>query len=124
MTAEKIVTCCYCGTRAALVLRGRDRHELTCSACGAPLHDLKMLRAAGLFPDEPELEGGPFSAIAYCWTQALEYLPPEERARMQHWFDTEHFPQLMRWDDAYRENLVRSHTCFPVSFSLKAEKPS
>lgn len=45
MTAEKIVTCCYCGTRAALILRGRDRHELTCSACGAPLHDLKMLRA-------------------------------------------------------------------------------
>jgi len=25
------------------VLRGRDRHELACSSCGAPLHDLKML---------------------------------------------------------------------------------
>lgn len=45
MPAQKIATCCYCGTRAALVLRGRDRHELSCSACGAPLHDLKMLRA-------------------------------------------------------------------------------
>lgn len=41
----KIATCCYCGTRAALVLRGDTRHELSCSACGAPLHDLKMLRA-------------------------------------------------------------------------------
>lgn len=40
----KIATCCYCGTRAALVLSGRERHELSCSACGAPLHDLKMLR--------------------------------------------------------------------------------
>ena len=40
----KIATCCYCGTRAALVLRGRERHELSCSACGAPLHNLKMLR--------------------------------------------------------------------------------
>ncbi|QBF32500.1 hypothetical protein CFI11_14930 [Thalassococcus sp. S3] len=40
----KIATCCYCGTRAALVLNGRDRHELSCSACGAPLHDLKRLR--------------------------------------------------------------------------------
>ncbi|MEL7090380.1 MAG: hypothetical protein AAFN94_01475 [Pseudomonadota bacterium] len=39
----KIATCCYCGTRAALTLRGRDRHELACSTCGAPLHDLKML---------------------------------------------------------------------------------
>ncbi|AVO37356.1 hypothetical protein [Pukyongiella litopenaei] len=42
--ATKIATCCYCGTRAALVLRGKTRHELSCSACGAPLHDLKMLR--------------------------------------------------------------------------------
>ena len=42
---SKIVTCCYCGSRAALVLKGRERHELACSNCGAPLHELKMLRA-------------------------------------------------------------------------------
>ena len=42
----KIVTCCYCGTRAALVLKGKTRHELACSNCGAPLHDLKMLPKA------------------------------------------------------------------------------
>ncbi|MFK7877210.1 MAG: hypothetical protein AB8B71_15755 [Paracoccaceae bacterium] len=40
---QKIATCCYCGTRAALVLKGKQRHELACSNCGAPLHDLKML---------------------------------------------------------------------------------
>ena len=44
MPAPKIATCCYCGTRAALVLRGKERHELSCANCGAPLHDLKMLR--------------------------------------------------------------------------------
>jgi len=44
MPSQKIVTCCYCGTRAALVLKGQDRHELSCSKCGAPLHDMKMLR--------------------------------------------------------------------------------
>jgi hypothetical protein len=44
MTTKKIATCCYCGTRAALILRGRERHELSCASCGAPLHDLKMLR--------------------------------------------------------------------------------
>ncbi|MEM1236239.1 MAG: hypothetical protein AAGI10_04650 [Pseudomonadota bacterium] len=43
MNNTKIATCCYCGTRAALVLTGRDRHELACASCGAPLHDLKML---------------------------------------------------------------------------------
>jgi hypothetical protein len=38
----KIATCCYCGTRATLVL-DEGRHELVCSACGAPLHELKAL---------------------------------------------------------------------------------
>lgn len=43
MGAQKIATCCYCGTKAALVLRGLSSHELSCGSCGAPLHDLKRL---------------------------------------------------------------------------------
>ncbi len=46
MPNTKIATCCYCGHRATLVLRGRERHELSCAKCGAPLHDLKMLPLA------------------------------------------------------------------------------
>lgn len=57
MPSRKIATCCYCGTRAALVLTGKDRHELTCSSCGAPLHDLKMLRAD--HHGKPDLAGPP-----------------------------------------------------------------
>ena len=38
----KIATCCYCGTRAALRL-DTERHELTCSSCGAPLRNLKRM---------------------------------------------------------------------------------
>ena len=53
MPTQKIATCCYCGTRAALVLAGHDRHELACSSCGAPLHDLKMLRKPPLGPKAP-----------------------------------------------------------------------
>ncbi len=45
MPIRKIATCCYCGTRAALVLTGTERRELACSSCGAPLHDLKMLKS-------------------------------------------------------------------------------
>lgn len=41
----KIATCCYCGTRAALTLIGTERHELACSNCGAPLHEMKMLKS-------------------------------------------------------------------------------
>ncbi len=47
----KIATCCYCGTRAALVLKGTRRHELACSACGAPLHNLKQLPRDAVDPD-------------------------------------------------------------------------
>lgn len=39
----KITTCCYCGSRAALVLRGEVSHELSCSSCGAPIHVMKRL---------------------------------------------------------------------------------
>ena len=46
MPATKVATCCYCGTRAALVLRGRERHELACSSCGAPLHNMKQFHPA------------------------------------------------------------------------------
>ena len=41
--AVKIATCSYCGTRAALKLTEVGRHELACSACGAPLHELKQM---------------------------------------------------------------------------------
>ncbi|MCW9044178.1 MAG: hypothetical protein OQK05_12620 [Pseudopelagicola sp.] len=42
----KIATCCYCGTRAALVFKDNGRHELACAACGAPLHELKQMPQA------------------------------------------------------------------------------
>lgn len=50
---HKIATCCYCGTRAALVLRGHTRHELSCAACGAPLHEMKAIPRAKTKADDP-----------------------------------------------------------------------
>ena len=47
MQGVKIATCCYCGTKAALVLRGKTHHELSCGSCGAPLQALKMLPNSG-----------------------------------------------------------------------------
>ena len=56
LQTTKIATCCYCGTRAALVLGKAMRHELACSACGAPLHELKRLRCDAMArPDRPVL---------------------------------------------------------------------
>ena len=42
---QTIATCCYCGSRAALVLSGTQRHELSCASCGAPLRQLKNLKS-------------------------------------------------------------------------------
>lgn len=41
----KIATCSYCGKRQALRLSARDGHELACASCGAPLHEMKWLKA-------------------------------------------------------------------------------
>ena len=78
----------------------------------------------GLEPEESETEGGPFSVIAYCWTQALQFFPEDEREKHRAWFEQEHFPQLMEWDRRFTENHVRPHTRFPMSFSVTARKPS
>lgn len=60
----KIATCSYCGTRAALVLRGEGRHELSCASCGAPLHEMKMLRTedVGGTPRRPQPPAKPRGA--------------------------------------------------------------
>ncbi|PRX37858.1 hypothetical protein SAMN05216257_105177 [Meinhardsimonia xiamenensis] len=51
--ATKIATCSYCGTRAALVLSGEGvRHELSCAACGAPLHELKAMPRPAAPPED------------------------------------------------------------------------
>lgn len=41
----KLATCCYCGARTMLKLTARDGHELACGSCGAPLHEMKWLKA-------------------------------------------------------------------------------
>jgi len=40
----KIATCSYCQTRSVLTLRNIGHKELSCSSCGAPLHDMKPLK--------------------------------------------------------------------------------
>jgi SAM-dependent methyltransferase len=82
----------------------------------------RAMKMAGLENESIALEGGPFSAIAYCWDQALQYFPEPKRQDMTRWFFEEQFPQLLSWDDEYRNNLVRGHTCFPVAFSVMARK--
>jgi ribosomal protein L34E len=48
----KIATCSYCGNRQVLQLTARGGHELACGACGAPLHEMKWLKAPE--PSQPK----------------------------------------------------------------------
>ena len=83
----------------------------------------RIIEAQGLTVEAIELEGGPFSAVAYCWDQALQYFPQDKRVEMEQWFNTDMFPKLIQWDEQYPTNLVRKHTSFPVSFSIISRKP-
>ncbi len=82
----------------------------------------EIMRKVGLEPIDTKLDGGPFSAIGYCWLQALEYLPEKQRQETAAWFYNEHWPKLKQWDTEFTENLVRKHTKFPVGFSILAKK--
>lgn len=66
--------------------------------------------------------GGPFSAIAYCWDQALQYLPKDLRSKKSKWFYLKEFKRLMNYEKKYKKNLVRKYTSFPISYSIFAKK--
>ncbi len=61
------------------MLRGRDRHELACSNCGAPLHDLKML------PKKSKAAKGDRELVK---PSALRAQPPKKsKKRKSRWGD-------------------------------------
>ncbi len=78
-----------------------------------------VLMEHGFVTQNISTTGGPFTAIAYCWNQALQYLDGEEKASWSNWFNN-HFEDLIRLESSYPTNLVRNHTSFPTAFSLRA----
>ncbi len=66
--------------------------------------------------------GGPFSAIAYCWDQAIQYFPKKIRKTKLKWFFNSEFKKLLKMERRYKKNKVRHNTSFPISFSVLASK--
>ena len=68
-----------------------------------------------------KFNGGPFTAAAYCWDQAIQYLPNSKRQKEIKWMNKkiDHFKKL---DKKFSKNLVRKNTMFPMSFSISAKK--
>ena len=64
--------------------------------------------------------GGPFTAIGYCWDQALQFLPKKIRFKKKKWLDNE-FSKYIQLDKKYKVNKVRKNTIFPMSFSIEAK---
>ena len=61
--------------------------------------------------------GGPFSCISYFWDQALQYLPIKKRCFYQKWYDKEN-KKLIRYDNIYKINLIRSNSQSPMAISV------
>ena len=64
--------------------------------------------------------GGPFTASAYCWDQAIQYLPKKIRKKNAKWLKK--MSHLIKLDSKYKKNLLRKNTSFPMSFSIEAQK--
>jgi DNA-directed RNA polymerase subunit RPC12/RpoP len=66
----KIATCSYCGSRQVLKLSARGGHELACGSCGAPLHEMKWLKAdrdTGAAKRSPRRPAPHGDAVAHGW---------------------------------------------------------
>ena len=83
---------------------------------------IQSLETVGFKILDKKTTGGPFTAIAYCWNQALQYLPDEERVGWSDWFEL-HFEDLKSLESKYNQNLVRKFTSFPTAFTITCKKP-
>lgn len=78
--ATKIATCRYCGTRTALVMSAAARHKLTCTACAAPLDDLRLWQPDPS-PAPPRPAPAPASdvGVAAIWNRRTDTDDDEDR---------------------------------------------
>ena len=77
----------------------------------------KLLKNYGFSNFKINFDGGPFTAIGYCWDQAIQFLPKNLRNRKESWLKRQ-FSQFISMDKKYTKNFVRKNTIFPMSFSI------
>lgn len=81
----------------------------------------EKLKKLGFKNFKIKLNGGPFTAAAYCWDQAIQYLTPKKRIRENKWLN-KRISYFKKLDKKYKKNLIRKNTIFPMSFSILAQK--
>ncbi len=79
-----------------------------------------ILKTYGFKNFQINFNGGPFTAVGYCWDQALQYLPKSKRYIMKKWLEKE-MKKLIMMDRKYKKNNFRKNTSFPMSFSITSK---
>lgn len=84
----------------------------------------QLMSAYGYTVTSIRTTGGPFSAILYCWEQALEYLEADEaiHAKYSDWLKGIHRAELMSMEQRFTLNIARPNSAFPTAFSVVLEK--
>lgn len=77
----------------------------------------KLLKKYGFSNFKINFDGGPFTAVGYCWDQAIQFLPKKLRYEKSSWLKRK-FPEFISMDKKYTKNYVRKNTIFPMSFSI------
>jgi len=101
----------------------RELHQKPCDYFRfTPYGMKKILKDFGFEKIKTKLSGGPFSATAYCWDQAMQYLPQKERRKYKKFLISNDIKTITSLDKKYKKNYLRKNTLFPVSFSISAKK--
>ena len=80
----------------------------------------KLLKKNGFSNFKIKFDGGPFTAVGYCWDQAIQFLPKKQRLQKSNWLKKK-FPEFISMDRKYKKNNVRKNTIFPMSFSIQSK---
>ena len=94
----------------------RELHQMP-NYFRTPFGFKKLLKKYGFSNFKINFDGGPFTAIGYCWDQAIQFLPKNLRNRKETWLKRQ-FSQFISMDKKYTKNFVRKNTIFPMSFSI------
>ena len=101
----------------------REIHQKPCDYFRfTPYGMNEILKDSGFKNIKIKLSGGPFTATAYCWDQALQYLPNKEKKKYKRFLISDNIKFISSLDRKYKKNFLRKNTIFPVSFSILAKK--
>lgn len=82
----------------------------------------KLVEKTGFKVKKINTSGGPFSAIIYCWDQALQYLPNNIAKKNGFLLNQKKIDLFLKLEKKYKKNRLRINSSFPVSFSILSQK--